>query len=170
MALDTAKLNQAIARIDTAAKDGGLAALLRIKKILRDEGLDLANVIEAGVSKLSSPAPTKAAFDRLFSGHFSRNRAVVEVTAEALSPEFFNATVRILDRQTIRFGEYILQLEVTHDATDAFRKFPNMTASGQIARRILDGVDENDGQFGCAIRVSRAGEGAQQPSIVELRS
>jgi len=170
MALNTAKLNQALARIQTGAKDDGLAALLRIKKILRDEGLDLANVIEAGVSKLTRPVPSKAAFDQLFKGHFGQGRAVVEVSAEELPPGFFNATVRILDRQTIRFGEYILQLEVTHDATDAFRKYPNMTASGQVARRILDGIDEGDGQFSCAIRASRAGEAEKQPTIVELRS
>lgn len=170
MALNSAKLTQALAGIDTGEKDDSLGALRQVRKILKEEGLDLANVIEVGVSKLTRPAPSTAAFDHLFKGHFTRSRPVVEVSSEELSPEFFNATVRVIDRQTIRFGEYILQLGVTHDAIDAFRKFPNMTASGQIARRILDGVDEGDGQFSCAIRVSRAGEAPQQPSIVELRS
>lgn len=184
MALDSAKLSKIVGLMGSDKDGEALSALRATTRLLKNDGLDIAAVITAGLASLSAPAAPKSpldAFDEMIKGFQTpprpappaagrRQKVTTVIEAENLPTGYFNATLKVMETRktrTVRPETYLV-LEVSHDSPEVLKLYPVMYAFGAQARTIQDQIDAAGGEASLTIKVRPPLNARHQPTILAV--
>ena len=171
-----------IIRLTASDQDNeAIAALRTVQKLLAKDGLDLASVVDAGLS--NRPATR---FNDVFgagfwnlspqaAGHTTPRAApqpkrTILVDVHDIPSGLFNASIQVKEARTTRFGDPMIIVDVTHDSPGAFKQFPAMAAFGKQAEAIQRISADGTEQFSAMIRVTPPRAFGHLPSISSLHT
>jgi hypothetical protein len=181
MALNTEQIDKItkVLRLTSSESDAeALSALRKTQKLLQQEGLELAAILEAGLGK-----PEKPDFNSIFAGFWNlkgdapaappppeeppkpRPKAEIRVSLKDLPIGFFKASVKIYEERRYQTGATMLVLEVFDDGADTIRRYPTMCAFGRQAARIKDVLGKTGNAIPALLRAEKPAQDGRLPKI-----